>query len=192
MLHYFMRLSEYAEVLAEVFEAKLTVVVDQYDCYVMASSPADALALHERRVNHWPCRQLYVGEQALPARVVMGDLQPARHGLVLMEAPMEVGKRLYLGACGYKSTWVDYEKKLQYTSPAPRRVYRRVDRILRRRLTFSMWLMQVAGKGQGAWPLNDRQCATGFSAGAEAWFREGGELMQKGVENSRYTPSKPQ
>ncbi len=190
MLHYFMRLHEFKVVVDEILGLGLTVVVNLYNRRVVASSSEAAMSLYAERQRPRPNRQFYVGEEKPPWEIETGSFfQPARWGLVLLEAPSEDGRRLYLGACGYKSTWVDEEQKLQYTSPVPRRVYRRVEKVLRKRLTFPAWITWATG--EGARPCDDRGCPAGFSAGAEAWFREGGEWMQEGAEGTRYAPHDP-
>ena len=179
-LRMFIRVSEFQECLAEALASlDLTIVMQRfkpnvptevarsaYELVMQDGQLADRLNLVERTG----------AEAALDERRVAQVPD-----VVVCDLPKEEASVLYMSEIGFKSAENDLlsAKKLLKTFNA-------ITKPFRKRLTRPVWARNIVHGGE-AHAYRD----IGHSAGAADWIREGGELMQDGVLNIRYTLEKP-
>jgi hypothetical protein len=177
---FFMRPPEFADFVKEIEEVcGTTLMKDRRDGVIHVGTIADAMALLAKNPVS---REFYLAEfvpSPLPAHK---GFAPGREGWVGLDAPREDGNRLLMGELGSRSDW--FEGGFRHDSPVAHHLYGRVLKILKRRLKFPTWMVNIR---PDAGPPRSYK-SIGFSPGAEAWFDEGKELWHEGVANQRYMP----
>jgi hypothetical protein len=116
------------------------------------------------------------GTQPLPSDLVL----PARDGWLVLTPPTVTEGKLYLAEIAGKSEWDDPDTNFTTSNPDVERLFRRVARRLRPRLTFSVRATNVVTGKSAIYKT------IGYSEGARRWLEESGEWMQEGVNNVRY------
>jgi hypothetical protein len=112
--------------------------------------------------------------------VTTKELNPAERGWVVMSVPRTVGSKLLVCQLGARSDWWDPVQSTVRENPAAIRLYDKVWKRLKTRLTFPVWGKNVITGAASPYR------SMGYSQGAKEWTRSGGILAQEGVANIEY------
>jgi len=113
------------------------------------------------------------------------DLIPGKWGWIQVTVPHEEGHILSLSRIAAKSDWYDSNTKQTLDNPASLKLFRRIASFFQKQLRSPVWIYDV--RGGKAEPNHSIR----YSAGAEEWVRNGGQLMQEGVPNVGYSLHDP-
>jgi len=121
--------------------------------------------------------------KALPdmASIDPGNLRPAPLGWIQVDLPRERGAVLYMGQIAMKSDWLDREQGTIRDNLELKKVYDRVTRQMKRHLISPVVAENVV-TGSKAIYRNIY-----YLLSAKAFAGTGGELMQEGVKNIRFS-----
>jgi hypothetical protein len=110
----------------------------------------------------------------------LGELGPARFGLVTLELPREFRDELFLATVSSKSDWIDASTGSVEDNPTVHNLYKQLTRELNRILFTPVVARNVVFGGTGTYKN------IGYSNGAREWTRSGRRLVQEGVRNVEF------
>ena len=117
------------------------------------------------------------------SKVDAADFAPAQLGWLQVDLPKEDGTRLYLSELTVKTDWFDrYTNKIMENHQLEK-LFSKIRRELKKDLKSPIWAKNI--KTQGVSCYKDMA----YSEAVEDWEKKGGELLQQGVENVRFSTS---
>lgn len=126
--------------------------------------------------------RVYLGEHDAPRRLTpMESFAPAEFGWIEVTPPYQDGSTLELAVLGSKWRWPDLITGEMRENRDAKRLFSSVKRQLQQRLKFGQVFITHVTK-PGSRVVKD----IGYSPGTLNWLRGGGELMQRGVMNTRF------
>lgn len=179
-LSMFIRTSEFQECLAEALASlDLTIAMQRfkpgvptevapsaYELAMQDGQRADRLNLVESRV----------------AKAALAEKRVAKvPNVIVCDLPREEASVLYKSVIGFKSVEDDEQSAKNLL-----KAFNAIAKPFRKRLSRPVWARDVVHGGE-AHAYRD----IGYSVGAADWVSGGGELMQDGVLNVRYSLQKP-
>ena len=129
----------------------------------------------------------FTGERCDLTGITSSNYVPGQLGWVSWDVPRVEGNILYSADLAAKSDWWDSDLQMSLEKKDALLRYDRIWRRLKPRLSTLMGVRNIRWGGSG--PVTG--CA--YSPGAEAWYRRGGLLRQKGtLNNEYYIPDSPE
>jgi len=109
-------------------------------------------------------------------------LNPAERGCVYIDVPSVKDGALLLVELAARSDWWDEEDKTIKENPVSIQLHGQLSRRLKKLVKRPVWVRNITMPDHP--PRLDK--SVGYTEGAKVWFRNGGELMQRGVLNIRF------
>lgn len=126
-------------------------------------------------------RPVFIGPRGTAEPAADDDIRPAREGWLIATLPSLEGEQLYLAEIAAKSEWCDPTTSITQENPTVLRLFGRVARALRRKLTFPVTATnELTSKSEDYKTI-------GYSEGARRWLDERGQWRQEGVKNIRFS-----
>jgi hypothetical protein len=133
-----------------------------------------------------PAERCYVAaERPTAEQIAVRDPHAPDNGWMVCETPWEDSNVLYKGRITARSAWYSRGTDAMMENPQSITVFGLVAPYMRKMLRKFPWVVFLR---QRAW---DKAPCDGCSPGAEAWYRSGNCLMQRGVLNQRYVLDDP-
>lgn len=110
-------------------------------------------------------------------------LLPGKLGWVKIDVPKEEGKILFLAGVSAKSDWYESKNDQISENPVSIKLFSKIVSHIRKKLHRPVWAYNIRVKGSEPQPYRN----IGYSSGTKDWVKQGGELMQWGVHNVRFS-----
>jgi hypothetical protein len=145
-------------------------------------------------LNHWDGSTesllasdiaIFTGDLANLEGITSSNYIPGLLGWVTVDVPRIQGPSLFCVQLGARSDWYDRDRREVMEK---RDAMKRFDRI------WKKWKPRVRSPMRGRNRVNGAEgivSGVGYSAGAEEWVRQGGNLRQEGVANAEFLLPKP-
>lgn len=142
--------------------------------------------LDQRAVARFQTDRVYLSAGAEDIGTICPDeFSPARLGWVQVDLPREVDDQLLLAQVATKTDWYNPETDAIAENKEVVALHKKITSLLKKHVTFPVWAYNV--KHPEPHVYHD----IGFSRSAREFANEGGELVQEGVDNVRFTIEKP-
>jgi len=185
-VHYFMRTSEFADLVQEVARDQpgFVFVLRRLGAQKRLEVPAEPGSIVMS--DGLPADRVYISKRPVAVdRLDPNDLKPADWGWLLLEVPREQDSTLHVAQVGAKSAWYNERTQEMEENPTSIEIFEAVAPYIRRRLRRPVWAQDARGGTSRAYRN------IGFTSGAAQWEESGGELRQLGVSNVRYSLHPP-
>ena len=183
-LQFFSGPDECLDILSEIVQSLgLHVILFRFDtsAFLYLGQAIDRTA-----VTEFGAERLYLTDQKPDmASLDQKNYVPGQLGWVDVDLPREVEGTLLLGVLGVKSDWYDPITKEIYDNRDVFNLYKKIRSKFKRKLNSPVWAYNIKSLKSSAYR------DMGYTEFARGYVERGGELMQEGVQNIRFTLEEP-
>jgi hypothetical protein len=142
---------------------------------------SEVVALEYDVVNFGANRILLAMRGTKPTDITIENINSGQVGLLLVELPRLRNDTLFMGEIAVKTERINSETGLVIEDEDLLKLYNRLTRLFKKHLTFPVWAENMVTGAASTYR------DIGYTKAAERFAEKGGNLMQEGVNNVRFT-----